>query len=89
MDFEWDSKKALSNLKKHDVDFADAVSIFDDINAITIEDAYDQEERFVTMGMDCFARVLVAVYTWRGDSVRIISVRKATKKEHKQYEEGL
>ena len=89
MDFEWDHKKAESNLKKHGVDFADAVSIFDDLNAITIEETHEQEQRFVSIGIDCFARMLVVVYTWRGEIIRIISARKATKREQKYYEVGL
>ena len=64
MDFEWDHKKAESNLNKHGVDFADAVSIFDDLNAITLGDEHEQERRFVSIGLDCFARILVVVYTW-------------------------
>lgn len=89
MDFEWDSEKARNNLKKHGVDFADAASIFEDLNAITIEAPSEQEKRFVSVGIDCFARMIVVVYTWRGDIIRIISARKATKKEQKQYEVGL
>ena len=86
MNFEWDYRKAESNLKKHDIDFADAVSIFDDLNAITIEDAHEEEQRFISIGIDCFARILVVVYTWRGETIRIISDRKATKREQKNYE---
>jgi uncharacterized DUF497 family protein len=56
MDFEWDHKKARSNLKKHGIDFADAVSIFDDLHAITLEDDNEQEQRFISIGLDCFAR---------------------------------
>ncbi|MEW6079257.1 MAG: BrnT family toxin [Thermodesulfobacteriota bacterium] len=89
MDYEWDARKAQHNLKKHGVDFADAVSVFDDLNTITIEDACEQEQRFVSIGIDCFARILVVVYTWRGDTIRIISARKATRKEQKHYEVGL
>ena len=86
MNFAWDHMKAESNLKKHNIDFADAVSIFDDLNAITIEDVYDEEQRFISIGIDCFARILVVVYTWRGETIRIISARKATKREQKNYE---
>ena len=89
MDLEWDQKKAESNLKKHGVDFADAVSIFDDLNAITLEDSHEQEQRFISIGLDCFASILVVVYTCRGDTIRIISARKATKREQKQYEVGI
>ncbi|MFZ0449252.1 MAG: BrnT family toxin [Desulfatiglandaceae bacterium] len=61
MDFQWDNRKAESNFKKHGVDFADAVSIFADLNAITLEDVHEQEQRFVSIGIDCFARILVVV----------------------------
>jgi uncharacterized protein len=89
IDFEWDHKKAERNLKKHSVDFADAVSIFDDLNAITFEDLHEQEQRFISIALDCFARVLVVVYTLRGDIIRIVSARKATKREQRQYEVGI
>ena len=48
----------------------------------------DEEERWVTMGQDALGRVLVVVYTWRGESLRLISARKATARERRQYEEG-
>ena len=65
------------------------MAVFEDYNALTIQDQYVQEPRFLTIGMDCFARILVVVYTWRKDSIRIISARKATKHECKQYEAEL
>ena len=83
--FEWDSKKAISNLKKHGVDFADAVAVFEDERAITIPDDYPDEERFITIGMDSFGRILVVVFAWRETRIRIISARKATTKEIRQY----
>ncbi|MGB2765270.1 MAG: BrnT family toxin [Candidatus Aminicenantaceae bacterium] len=83
--FEWDSKKAISNLKKHGVDFADAVTVLEDERAITILDDYPDEERFVTIGMDSFGRILVVVYAWHDSRIRIISARKATAKEIKEY----
>lgn len=76
-----------SILKKHKVDFADAVTVFDDDLAITVEDVDHDEERFVTIGMDALGRLLVVVYTWREVSIRLISARKATKSERRQYEE--
>lgn len=88
MDYQWDDNKAKANLKKHKVDFADAVTIFSDDLAITIEDDDPDEERFVTIGLDAMGRVLVVVYTWRGESIRLISARKATKSECREYEEG-
>ena len=77
MEIEWDRKKAISNLKKHGIDFADAVAVLEDERAITIFEDYPDEERFITTGMDAFSRILVVVYTWRGNSVRLISAREA------------
>jgi hypothetical protein len=88
MAYQWDDNKAKSNLKKHRVDFADAVTVFNDDLAITIEDDNPDEERFVTIGMDALGRILVVVYTWRGESIRPISARRATKAERREYEEG-
>ncbi len=85
MSFEWDHNKATINLDKHGVDFVDAATVFDDSNAVTIDDPDHNEERFVTIGMDAYGRILVVVYTWRGNVIRIISARKATKYEQKQY----
>lgn len=89
MCYEWDPQKAEINLKKHGIDFADAVAVFSDEFALTIEDSTPNEERFITVGLDALAQVLVVVYTWRGDTIRIISARLATPRERKQYEEGL
>ncbi|MDB9527199.1 BrnT family toxin [Oscillatoria sp. CS-180] len=88
MVYPWNRDKAATNLRKHGVDFADAVSVFSDDLAITIPDERFDEERFVTIGLDAFGRVLVVVYTLRGDEIRVISARKATQKERRQYEEG-
>ena len=89
VDFEWDRDKAASNLKKHRIDFADAVTVFDDINSITIDDPDHDELRFITIGMDAYGGILVVVYTWRGENIRIISARKATKHEQKYYGSNL
>ncbi|GET35929.1 hypothetical protein MiSe_06770 [Microseira wollei NIES-4236] len=64
------------------------MSVFSDDLAITIPDERFDEERFVTIGMDAFDRVLVVVYTWRGNEIRLISARQATRRERNQYEEG-
>lgn len=87
MTYQWDSDKAAANLRKHGIDFADAVSVFSDDLAITISDERFDEERFITVGIDAFSRVLVVVYTWRDNEIRLISARKATRHEQKQYEE--
>lgn len=84
--FEWDCHKAASNLKKHGVDFADAATVLYDELAMSIRDDSTEEERFVTLGMDALFRVLVVVYTWREDHVRIVSARKATPAERRSYE---
>jgi len=87
MGYEWDPNKAITNIEKHGIDFADAVTVFDDLNAVTIDDPDYEEQRFITIAMDAFGRILVVVYTWRGDIIRLISARKANKKERKQYED--
>jgi uncharacterized protein len=87
MSYEWDPNKAKSNYKKHGVKFADAVAVFEDENAVTIEDEHESENRFVTIGRDFLRRILVVVYTFRGVIIRIISARKATAREKNIYEE--
>ena len=82
---EWDPAKAEENLRIHGVDFADAVLVLQDERAITDEDTDHEERRFVTLGMDPYARLLVVVYTWRAGTVRLISARKANKRERRQY----
>ena len=91
MNFEWDPTKAASNRKKHGVDFADAVGVFEDELAITIEDQdAERERRFITIGMDFTLKILVVVYASRvADVIRIISARKASKKERQTYEKGI
>ncbi len=68
------------------MEFADAVSALDDDAALTIPDEHPAEDRFVTIGMDAFGRVLVVVYTYRQDEIRVISARKATQQERNTYE---
>jgi hypothetical protein len=89
VNYEWDPKKAASNLSKHGVDFADAATVFDDENAITMKDDHTDEDRYVSIAMDAMGRVLVMVYTWREDNIRIISARKATPRERRQYEKAI
>jgi uncharacterized DUF497 family protein len=89
VEFEWDEEKAAANLRKHAVDFADAVLVFEDELAVTMGDPdSENEERFVTMGHDPCGRLLVVVYTWRGERVRLISARTATGRERRHYEAG-
>jgi len=87
MNYEWDPNKAKSNYKKHGIRFADAVGVFEDENAITIEDDHQKEDRFITIGRDFLSRILVVVYTFRHIVIRIISARRATARERKMYEE--
>jgi uncharacterized protein len=85
--YEWDPAKAAANAKKHGVDFADAVIALEDDRALTIADPdSDDEDRFVSLGMDPAGRLLVTVFTMRNDSVRVISSRKASKAERNRYE---
>ncbi|MCB2166047.1 MAG: BrnT family toxin [Deltaproteobacteria bacterium] len=86
MMFEWDNAKAKKNLSKHGILFADTFAVFEDPNALTIEEFRNDEQRYITIGMDAFGRILVVVYTWRRGHIRIISARKAVRYEVKQYE---
>jgi uncharacterized DUF497 family protein len=86
MEYEWDKVKAKTNLRKHGIDFADVVGVFEDDEALTIDDDDTGEDRFITIGMDALGRILVVVYTWRAEYIRVISARKATPHERKQYE---
>jgi uncharacterized DUF497 family protein len=91
--FEWDDNKAKTNLKKHAVSFEEAQSVFFDENARIIDDpghSYE-EERFIILGISLNARLLVACHCYREKEkvVRIISARKATKSETRQYQEFL
>jgi uncharacterized DUF497 family protein len=87
MVFEWDPGKAKSNAAKHAIDFADCGAVFYDDHAITIDDEHPNEDRFVTIGSDSLGRVVAVAYCWRGDRIRIISARRATRHERAQYEE--
>jgi uncharacterized DUF497 family protein len=84
--FEWDPEKALINQKKHGVSFAEAVTALEDDYALTKEDEYPSERRFVTLGKDSTGKLLVVVYTYRGETIRVISARRATSQERKYYE---
>jgi len=86
MNVEWDSGKAALNFRKHVVDFSDAATVLYDEIAVTIPDTLATEERFATIGMDALGRILVVIYTWRGERARLISARKASPWERRQYE---
>jgi len=88
--FEWDPKKAASNLRKHNVSFEDAATVFGDPLSLTIHDSGHSsglEDRFVTIGLSVRRRLLVVVHCDRARRIRIISARPATRRETKQYEE--
>jgi uncharacterized DUF497 family protein len=84
---EWDPRKATANLRKHGIDFSDAATVLHDENSVTIADDDPDENRFITVGSDALGRLLILVYTWRGERIRLISARRATRRERRQYEE--
>lgn len=90
MGFEWDDDKDEINLRKHGVTFAEAATVFDDPLAITYfdPDHFQEESRFLTIGMSVDGRVLILSHTDRGENIRIISARAATRFERKGYENG-
>ena len=93
LQFEWDETKNKSNRKKHGIWFEEAQSVFDDPQGRLFldPDSDDDEDRYVLIGFNAHAHLLVVVHCYRdSDSViRIISVRKALKAERKFYEEGI
>ncbi|MCQ2527778.1 MAG: BrnT family toxin [Saccharofermentans sp.] len=92
LEFEWDNNKAFKNEKKHEgISFEEAKTVFDDEKAILFDDPDHSidEQRFILIGMSCKPRMLVVCHCYRGEenTIRIISARKATKTEAKQYYE--
>jgi uncharacterized DUF497 family protein len=87
--FEWDTNKARLNLAKHGVPFEEAATVFGDPLSLTIFDpAHSQaEDRFIILGRSHLGKLLVVAHTERGDNIRIISARRASRRERKQYEE--
>ncbi len=86
MDYESDPAKAASNLVKHGVAFEEAAScLLDDMALVQENGAAGGEQRWVLVGMSCYARLLTVVYTLRGDVPRLISARRATTQEEKSY----
>ncbi len=87
--YEWDPDKAAANFKKHEVDFADAALSLEDPQALIDADPdASDEERFICLGADPEGRLLVTVYTYRGENIRIVSSRSASPGERRRYEEG-
>jgi len=87
-EFEWDDEKAKSNLKKHGIGFEEGATIFNDPKIATISDPdhSEDEERFISIGMSVIRRLLTVIHTYRIERIRLISTRKATKAEKKNYE---
>jgi uncharacterized DUF497 family protein len=87
--FEWDSDKASKNVEKHNVSFEEAATVFDDPIFITfIHDEHSiDEERYITIGLSSRGRLLMLAHADRKDHIRIISARRATKKEEQFYAE--
>ncbi len=86
--FEWDARKATANLKKHGISFEEAKSVFFDERAKLIEDPdhSEDEDRFILLGLSHSLRIVVVCHCYRDENViRIISARKATVRELKEY----
>ncbi len=87
MRFRYDPAKAVANLRKHGISFADAEGVLEDPLALTVQDPESEgETRFITIGMGSAGELLVVVYTERSDEYRIISARRPTRKERRSYE---
>lgn len=90
MHINWDPKKAEINYKKHGIRFSDAETVLYDPFAMTLEEhVVANEQRFVTVGSDAIDRIISVVYSYHADTIRLISARKATSMERKQYEKGI
>ncbi len=87
MRLQYDSDKAAANLRKHGVSFADAEGVLEDPLAVTVEEPdAEGERRLITVGLGSAGELLVVVYAERDDEYRLISARRATRKERKDYE---
>lgn len=88
--FEWDTNKATKNMRRHQVSFDEAATVFDDPMFVTFIDAEhsDDEERYITIGLSNRGKLLVIAHTERGEQIRIISARQATRKEERFYAEA-
>ena len=87
--YEWDPRKARTNLAKHGVAFAEAATVFDDPLTQTIRDAANSqgEDRFLTIGRAGPGRLVAVAYSYRGDRIRVISARPATQRERKRHDQ--
>ncbi|MCY3021165.1 MAG: BrnT family toxin [Planctomycetota bacterium] len=88
--FEWDPYKAQLNIAEHGASFDEAMTVFGDPLAVTVYDPdhSEEEDRFITLGSSNRQRLLVVVHCDRGDAIRIISARVATRREREEHEEG-
>jgi uncharacterized protein len=88
--FTWDARKAVANLRKHRIDFPEAATVLGDPLSTTFPDVDHSglEQRFLTIGASTRRRLLVVAHTEEGETVRIISARRATRSERRFYEEG-
>jgi uncharacterized DUF497 family protein len=90
MKITWDKVKAKSNRLKHRTFFSEVVPVFYDPNAISFEDKRSVgESRYIMLGLDALARIVVVVFTYQGVDIRLISARKASKSERKAYEKRI
>jgi uncharacterized DUF497 family protein len=90
MGFQYDPDKAAANIRKHKVSLADSEGVFEDPFARHVEDPDSAgEQRFIAVGMSSAGQALVVSYTDRGDDIRPISARRASRKEREQYESGI
>ena len=88
MDYQWDEGKADLDRRKHGIDFADAVGVFEDDGALTLRGEVIQDEQpFATVGMDFVGRTIEVIYACRGDDIGIISARPANRAERGTYDE--
>jgi uncharacterized DUF497 family protein len=87
--YEWDSSKAAANIKKHHVAFTEAATVFLDPLALTYQDPdhSEGEQRYITLGESTRGRVILVAHLDRDDRIRIISARRATRKEAHEYGE--
>ena len=90
MKFEWNPNKAAINLKKHNISFQEATTVFDDPLSVTFPDPDHSigENRYVIIGISGLGQLLIVSHTDREDQTRIISARRATRQERRFYEEG-
>ena len=88
--FEWDPKKAAANQRKHGVSFDEAATAFADPYGIVVDDPRHstEEVRVALLGHSESGRLLAVMFTERGDRIRLISARRATRREHRHYEEA-